>query len=64
METYQILLGNKDSQSVHEEGRYFQLERDKHYPDKKDLNMLGLMSQDIRGSLVPRDIQSLEYWHA
>ena len=52
METYQILLEDKDSQSVHEERRNIQLEWDKRYSDEKDLNMLGVLSHDTRGSLV------------
>lgn len=52
METYQILLADKDSQSLHEERRNSQLESEKPNLDERVLNMVRIMSHDIRGSLV------------
>lgn len=52
METYQILLADRDSQSLHEERRSPQLESQKPNLDEGVLNMVRIMSHDIRGSLV------------
>ena len=52
METYQILLADKDSQSLHEKRRNSQLESQKPNLDERVLNMVRVMSHDIRGSLV------------
>src|SRR4030042_6799145 len=52
METYQILLADKDSQSLHEKRRNSQLESQKPNLDERVLKMVRVMSHDIRGSLV------------
>jgi signal transduction histidine kinase len=52
METYQILLADKGSQSLCEGQRNSQLELQKLNISEKALNMVRIMSHDIRGSLV------------
>ncbi len=52
METYQILLVDKSSQSLPEKRRNSQLESQKPNLDEGILNMVRIMSHDLRGSLV------------
>jgi signal transduction histidine kinase len=52
MEGYQILLRDKDPQSFHEGRSNSQLESQKPNLDEKVLNMVRIMSHDVRGSLV------------
>jgi signal transduction histidine kinase len=52
MGSYQILLVDRDSQSLHEERRNSKLESQRPNPNEKVLNMVKIMSHDIRGSLV------------
>jgi len=52
METYQILLAHQDSQSVPGKRENSKLESHGSNLDEKVLNMLRIMSHDIRGSLV------------
>jgi signal transduction histidine kinase len=52
MEAYQILLVDRKPQSFREERSHSQLESQKPNLDEKVLNMVRIMSHDIRGSLV------------
>jgi len=52
MESYQIILTGRDPQSLHEERRNSQLESQEDIVNEKILNMLKIMSHDIRGSLI------------
>jgi len=49
---YQILIADRDPQSLHEERRNSQLESEKPNLDERVLNRVRIMSHDIRGSLI------------
>jgi signal transduction histidine kinase len=52
METYQIILADKNPQSLHNGRKNSQSESQKPTLDENILNMLRIMSHDIRGSIV------------
>ena len=52
MEAYQIILTYRDPQNLHEERRNPQLESQEGILNEKIMNMLKIMSHDIRGSLI------------
>jgi signal transduction histidine kinase len=52
MGDYQILIADRDPQSLHEERRNSQLESEKPNLDERVLNRVRIKSHDIRGSLI------------
>ena len=52
MEAYQIILTDRDPQNLHEERRNLQLESQETILNERIMNMLKIMSHDIREPLI------------
>jgi hypothetical protein len=52
MEAYQSILTDRDPQNLHEERRDPQLESQETILNERIMNMLKIMSHDIRGPLI------------